>query len=271
MTKSNPEEVTKNNENGKDNKDSEGSKNKKNQKNKKNKKNKKIKSGGVPGLLSGSIPFEIHTVDAQLLFSGRIHNGAPNLLKFGGQMTVIWEAAERDDPYADWYLLKVYDAVIRLRNQFAEVIQDYQEKIRLAYGRAQLSLVPFASEKPVVKNLWFRTQYGYLGANIIADFDELMRLALTANRIGVLLDAPIESIRDRWIQKTLSLLRLPFKWQSFEITRFDIINENSLAEKAKAALGQLPSQIIDKKLRAPFAPYIHISTMTEQEVEFKVS
>ena len=228
--------------------------------------NKNHKENTRPGRLFGSIPFEIHTMDAQLLFSGYINKGSVGLLQFAGQMSTLWDASEKDDPYADWYLLKVYDAIIQLRNQFAQSIQDYQEKIRETYGQANLLLTPFVSQKPVVKNLWFRTQYGYLGAGVVGDFDELMRFVLTANRVGVLLDKPQEAIRSEWIDKVIALFQLPFKWQSFMLTRSDIEADNDLAKSAQKTLGKIPRNVLDKTLRAPFSPYINVESEIKQKI-----
>ncbi len=208
-----------------------------------------------PGRLSGRIPFAIHTADAQLLFSGYVSKAAVGLLQFGGQMTKVWDAAEKDDPYADWYLLKVYDGIVQLRNQLAQAIDDYQANIRTVYGDTPLT--PFVSQQPVVKQLWFRTQYGYLGANVVAKFDELMRIVLTAHRVGVLLEQSQEDIRAKWNKKIMSLFQLPFKWQPFGLTRQDVEAKNALANKAQETLGKLPRQVLDKSLRAPFAPYIN--------------
>jgi len=228
-------------------------------------KNKPYKKGQRPGRLLGSLPFEIHTIEAQRLFSGNTGKDAMGLLRFGGQMTEIWEAAEQDDPYADWYLVKVYDGIVKLRNQLATVTQDYQAKIQEVYGRANLPLTPFASQKPIVRNLWFRTQYGYLGANLVADFDELMRVVLTANRVGVLLDKPQDAIRVEWIDKINGLFQLPFKWQAFKLTRADVEANNDLAKSVHSVLGKLPEAILNKTLRAPFSPFINIPTEIKQE------
>jgi len=206
----------------------------------------------------GNVSFEIHTMDAQLLFSGYTDKNSVGLLQFAALMTTIWDAAEKDDPYADWHLLKTYDAIIQLRNQFAQTIQDYQESIRKIYGRTNLMLVPFSSEKPVVKNLWFRTQYGYLGAAVIGDFDELMRTVLTAGRVGVLLDKTQDMIRVEWIDKVGSLFKLPLKWKPFGLIRADISSDSELAKTAMQTLGKVPANILDKTVRAPFSPYINI-------------
>jgi integrating conjugative element protein (TIGR03761 family) len=209
-----------------------------------------------PGRLKSEVQLALHTVDAQTAFAGYSAKDAVSLLRFGGRMTEVWDAAAKDDPYADWMLLKVYDGLIKLRNQLAALIQDYQYQLNQSCQYSSLTLTPFLSEKPLLKSLWFRTQYGYLGANLIADFDELIRTVLTANRVGVILDKSHEVIRDKWLKQINELFKLPFKWQPFNITRADVKESNELAAKAKKALGKLPNDILTKTLRSPFSPHI---------------
>jgi len=217
-----------------------------------------------PTRLTGKLPLEIHTQEAQLLFAGKLSSQNDlGLLRFGGQMSAIWDAAAKDDPYADWYLLKVYDAVIKLRRQLTEATTAYQQQIEQTYGAA---LAPFASYKPFTKPLWFRTQYGYLGAQILADFDRLMRVAFTANSIGILLDHDPEFIKDRWSKKIALLFKRPFQWQDLEITRADFEENNEKAKQAILRLGRLPEGVLKKTLRAPFAPPIIKPTDTNEDI-----
>jgi integrating conjugative element protein (TIGR03761 family) len=209
-----------------------------------------------PGRLKSEVQLALHTVDAQTAFAGYSAKDAVSLLRFGGRMTEVWDAAAKDDPYADWMLLKVYDGLIKLRNQLAALIQDYQYQLNQSCQYSSLTLTPFLSEKPLLKPLWFRTQYGYLGANLIADFDELIRTVLTANRVGVILDKSHEVIRDEWLKQINELFKLPFKWQPFNVTRADMKENNELAAKAKKGLGKLPNNILMKTLRSPFSPHI---------------
>lgn len=175
-------------------------------------------------------------------------------------MTKIWNAAAEDDPYADLYLLRVYDGIVKLRNQLKSLIQDYENQLSQSSMSQNLKLLPFSSESPVIKSLWFRTQYGYLGANLIADFDQLMRIILTANRVGVILNHSHEKIRDEWFGHIFSIFKLPFKWIETGIKRTDIDDNNELSNKAQHAMGKLPESVLTKKLRSPFAPYINEPT-----------
>lgn len=37
------------------------------------------------------------------------------LLQFAKTMTVLWHAANQDDPYAEWYLLKTYQCLTQAK------------------------------------------------------------------------------------------------------------------------------------------------------------
>jgi len=221
----------------------------------------------LPGYLTGDTKFEIHTPEASTLFFGRAENNVVGLLYFGQQMSRIWDAAEQDDPYADWYLLKIYDAIIKARQQLTAVIQEYQRHIQHTYRSTTVNLAPFFSERPLVRSLWFRTPYGYLAANVIADFDELMRIILTAQCVGVLLKPAPDKIIAEWTAKIVALLQLPFTWQSFNVTRNAVNTEQANAIAAEKAMGQCPEAVLNRSLRSPFAPLIKTNTPTEQPEE----
>ena len=145
-----------------------------------------------------------------------------------GGMSDIWDAASRDDPYADYYLLKVYDAIIKLRNELAVFIQDFEAKLKANLQDSHISCTPFASEKPLIKPLWFRTQYGYLGAQLIADFDKLTRILLTANWMGVLFEQEPQTLRKEVLGKITTIFQLPMQWEDLSLTRKRIKDKDPL-------------------------------------------
>ena len=68
-----------------------------------------------PGALHGQVWLTIQTNQAQQLIHGRA--GTPDkptiigLVGFANRLRVIWQAARNDDPYADWWLIKVHEAI----------------------------------------------------------------------------------------------------------------------------------------------------------------
>ncbi len=229
-------------------------------------KTKKVSKFERPGPLVNEVQLVLNTIDAQTAFMGHGAKGAVGLLQFGSRMAELWEASERDDPYADFYLLKVYDAMIQLRNQLALAIQSTQHQLNQMNKYAGFILTPFQSERPLIKTLRFRTPYGYLGASVVADFDELMRMVLTAKRVGVMLEKSHEELRNEWLVQIMVLFKLPFKWQDFHITRADVEAKNKISQQARKVLSKLPESVLTKKLRAPFAPHINVINRPQQEI-----
>ena len=168
------------------------------------------------GKLKNEVQLQLNTMDSQLLFSGNEPNFPIGLLRFAHQMAEVWIAAENDDPYADLYLLRVYDRIMKAYQEIAAAITDYEQQLLTSATSNNLTIKPFISEKPLIKTLWFRTQYGYLGANLIANFDRLMRIVLTAYRVGIILNKPYEVIRDEWASRIKEIFELPFKWQKLD-------------------------------------------------------
>ncbi|MBX9706196.1 MAG: TIGR03761 family integrating conjugative element protein [Gammaproteobacteria bacterium] len=215
-----------------------------------------------PAQLDGQVKLTLHTIHAQKLFLGIDANKRSiNLLQFGKRMAEIWDAAEKDDPYADWYLLKVYDAILQLRKELSLAIDNYQQRLRESSLAMGLNFTVFFSKKPVIETLWFRTQYGYMGSGLVAQFDELMRIILTANRVGVLLEISEDAIRKQWLEKLLTLFKLPLKWEAKSITRQDVVAKNDLVKEVESKLGMLPEAILSKKLRSPFSPEIKVTPL----------
>jgi hypothetical protein len=95
-----------------------------------------------------------------------------------------------------------------------------------------------------------------LAANIIAEYDTLMRLSLTAFRLGVLLDQSHEQLKNAWIKKITQLFKLPFRYESLELSRQTLTQDPELLKKAEEKMGTLSYEVIHKTVRAPFAPVI---------------
>jgi len=220
-----------------------------------------------PGRLLNDIKLRIHTQDAQILFGGYQSKESVGLLMFGKQMANIWKAAAKDDPYADLYLLKVYDAILKLRKYFSIQIEKYQTQLAEHSRHPNLEITPFVSEEPLVKNLWFGTQYGFMAAQFIADFDLLMSIFLTAKRVGVSFDKTHVEIKKEATQNIEKLFSLPFEWVETGITRNDFKNNTSLSYDVKEKLGKLPQSILDLELRSPFAPDIKSSSKEDENDE----
>ena len=140
-----------------------------------------------PGALQGQVWLTVQTSQAQQLIHGR--SATPDkptiigLIGFADRLRVIWQAARGDDPYADWWLIQVHEAIERtasdINRQQVELDQQLAQMTALAVSVA-------VSERPYRIQLQFANPYAYRGAQLLADYDRLVCTALTARHIGLL-------------------------------------------------------------------------------------
>ena len=183
------------------------------------------------------------------------------LLNFVRKVREIWAAAKLDDPYADLYLLKIYDGLISLRREIQSQTKHYQEIIQKQVSfnwKLGLSDAP----KKIILN--FRHPYGFMAANLIASFDEYACVLYSAKMLGVILDKSIDELLNKIGEKISILFALSHKWESTGISREDINNKTEKFFKVKNildSLGVINDQILSSTLRSPHAPKIINSTV----------
>jgi integrating conjugative element protein (TIGR03761 family) len=185
-------------------------------------------------------------------FKGGGGKGAVSVLHFAKQVREIWRAAEQDDPYADLFLLRIYDALTNTRRDIRQTIKYYRDYLAKEVSfdwDLQLS----KAGEPV--RLYFNSSYGYMAANLIADLDELVCLLYATKKLGVMLDKPIAELIAESTNKIKTVLQWPQQWRKTEITREDVRQQNEKAKQAKIFMGDIHEQILSGKLRSPYAPF----------------
>ena len=69
----------------------------------------------MPAALQGRVWLSVQTHQARQLIHGRKGNAGKatiiGLVGFADRLRLIWQAARDDDPYADWWLIKVHEAI----------------------------------------------------------------------------------------------------------------------------------------------------------------
>ena len=68
-----------------------------------------------PGALRAVVTLTLETRQAQRMVKGRPGTSDKpaimGLIGFANRLRVIWQGARADDPYADWWLVKIHDAL----------------------------------------------------------------------------------------------------------------------------------------------------------------
>ena len=225
-----------------------------------------------PGLLRGSATLEIQTRQAQRLVYGRKKTEEKNhiigLVRFGMNMKRIWLSASRDDPYADWSLIQIEETLNNARQSINDLRQEIEALLSTAAIGIQIDIA--SSLKPIHIPLQFANAYGYMGAYLISDYDQLVCAILTARHVGLIDRRDSTKTLHVIAQRVRHAFALSGVWKFTLVTRTDIRHENPKAQRAMEKLlpmGELPQAVFEGHLRAQIAPEITTSDVGEPEID----
>ena len=225
-----------------------------------------------PGLLRGNASLEIQTRQAQRLVYGRKKSETKNhiigLVRFGMNMKQIWSSASRDDPYADWSLLQIEEALNNTRKLINNLRQETESKLATAATGIQIDIA--SSLEPIHVPLQFANAYGYMGAYLIADYDQLVCTILTARHVGLIERRDSTRTLHQIAQRVRHAFALSGEWKFTLVTRSDIRNENPRAQRAiekLSSMGELPQVVFEGHQRAQIAPEINTSDSSVSEMD----
>ncbi|MGH8656310.1 MAG: PFL_4669 family integrating conjugative element protein, partial [Gammaproteobacteria bacterium] len=141
----------------------------------------------VPGALRSEVWLTLQTRHAQQVFSGRRPSAEKHyiigLTRFGAILSQIQICVYADDPYADWWLVKVEEALQQASHEVTVLRQAVEQRLSDTPG---MEVKIAESLHPVRVRLHFRNPFAYAAARILADFDVLVRGVLTARHIGLM-------------------------------------------------------------------------------------
>ncbi len=147
--------------------------------------NVSISANNAPGVLRGEVWLTVQSRHAQRLILGRAASldkpAITGLVGFADRLRVIWNAARADDPYADWWLIKIDEALERARNRIKTERAALDDCIQ---QQSALQIKIATTEKPYRVALQFANPYAYWGAHLIAEFDTTARTVLTAKHVA---------------------------------------------------------------------------------------
>ena len=210
-----------------------------------------------PGTLRGEASLLIQTRQALRLVYGRRqsqeHAGIIGLVRFGMLMKRIWTSTMLDDPYADWFLIQVHESLEAGRETIRELKTQVDALLQAVEG---VNITVAHSLKPVRVPLQFANPYGYMGAYLIADYDELVRAVLTARHVGLLARDTAEQMLQRGGRSVRRTFVIPIQWKHCAINRDDVRQDTPRGRAAREAMGALPRDVLDGTRRAIHAPTI---------------
>jgi len=208
-----------------------------------------------PGPLRGQVWLTLQTVQARRLVRGRSGSaGKPpifGLTTFADRLRVIWQAARDDDPYADWWLIKIHEALESKEKRLRSIRQMVDERL------AQMDAIEVAvatSERPFRTPLRFANPYAYRAAHLLANYDAEVCAALTAHHVGVLAHRTCVDLIRQGSHEIRGLFSLPQGYRFLRIDRGEVERGSPKARDAERRMGSLPDEVLSGEHRAPLAP-----------------
>ncbi|HHI71458.1 MAG TPA: TIGR03761 family integrating conjugative element protein [Rhodobacteraceae bacterium] len=212
-----------------------------------------MKNKQKPGALRTCARMQLHTSQAQkLLRPDPLPDGfqPPGLFRFSNLCQNLCREAAAGDPYADWYLLKTEKAVYQLREEIKSACKRFQGLID-TYG---FEVDPASSENPLTVELTMSNPYGFMASYLLADYDQLVRLGLTCENLGILDRGQVYSVLRGIARKLRRIFHLPLEYKFTGVCREDIRHGTKVSERAKSLMGELPKEILNGHRRPRHAP-----------------
>ena len=208
-----------------------------------------------PGTLHGQTWLTVQTHQAQQLIHGRNKTkdkpAIIGLVGFADRLRVIWQAARDDDPYADWWLIKIH-AALEKNCQYISQCQEAVDKLLLQTQGLEVSVA--VSQRPYRLQLQFANPYAYQGAQLIAAFDNLVRTTLTCRHIGQLNDDPATSS----ISNSASRVRATFSviqgYRALGLDRKSLKQTGGNDPRLSRLMRNIPDDVLSGERRAPISP-----------------
>ena len=209
----------------------------------------------TPGTLRSEIWLTLQSRHAQQVFTGRkATREKPYILgltRFGAILSQLQVCVYADDPYADWWLIKVEEALQQAAREVKVLRQRVEQQLSSTPGME----VKIAESLHAIRvPLKFRNPFAYSAARILADVDTLVRAVLTARHIGLMDRREAERclvLGTRALRRAMGTA-LGYKYEG--VKRQDIREGNAKAQKARERMGEVPPEILNGSRRARYAP-----------------
>lgn len=213
-------------------------------------------SAELVGNLRTDLQLILQTRQAQVLVRGRTVVGKPviiGLVGFSDRLRLIWQAAEEDDPYADWWLIKIHEG---LSVAEARIEKEMSQMQTILKSTRSLKIAPSEVKEPFRMVLQFASPYAYRAARILGEFDELACYAYTAKQIGLIDINQCQLALRSTARRIRSVFNMPMRYRRLGLVRGAALRERPEFKRAEDLMGVLPQDVLEAKRRAPLSPTI---------------
>lgn len=222
------------------------------------------------GGLQGEVWLTLQSHQAQSLVRGRRgEDGKPaivGLLGFADRLRVLWQAASLDDPYADWWLLKVETGIAEARARMGALQAELDTLVSSTTG---LEFSVAYAERPQRVSLHFLNPYAFRGAQLLADYDRAVCTALTLRHVGVLLPPPLaeqQAGSGRWVRRVLSL---PHGYHQLDVCRQGLAMGEVNSMRARERMGEVPEDVLRRERLPALRPsFVRLTADASPEIRW---
>ena len=210
------------------------------------------------GSLRSAMSLTLHTHHASRIWHGRAPTeGRPGIIGLNGfisAMNKMKRGAEQDDPYSDWWMLRIEDKLADTKTR----LQTLREQVdqALADVPPALSLGENMNVQPVKLPLFVNAQLGFMAVYLLADYDDLARKLILAHHTALIDRSTLERWLNDGAHALRSLFSLAQQYRYSGTTRDDFAAKNAAARAALEKFGELPQDVLEGTRRSRFAPPI---------------
>ncbi|WP_426139245.1 PFL_4669 family integrating conjugative element protein [Pseudomonas sp. DWP3-1-2] len=210
------------------------------------------------GALRSAMKLTLHTHHAARIWHGRqaseSKNGIVGLSGFVSMMNKMKRGAEQDDPYSDWWMIRIEEKLIACKTELA-TIQENLDQLMADIPHA-LSIGDNLNIQPVTLPLFVNAQLGFMAVYLLTQFDDLARRLLLAHHTARIGRRDMERWLDEGAHVLRSLFGLAQQYKYSGTTRDDFAANNAKAREARESFGELPQEVLEGLWRSEFAPPI---------------
>ncbi len=208
------------------------------------------------GSLRSAMSLTLHTHHASRIWHGRAPSeGKPGIVGLNGFvaiMTKLKRGAEQDDPYSDWWMLRIEDKLSTTKEQLQALREQVDQA--LADVPAALSLGENLNVQPVKLPLFVASQLGFMAVYLLADYDDLTRRLILAHHTALIDRSTLERWLNEGAHALRSLFSLAQQYRYSGTQRDDFAANNAAARAALEKYGELPQDVLEGTRRSRFAP-----------------
>lgn len=199
----------------------------------------------------------LHTALANKAFTGRagVERSGDKKAKariiglgaFADLLKYLWFDVEKDNPFADWWMLKVEQALRDALEELDVTLAQYQN---LLTDQPGLEVTITGMPAPKRRRIHFVNPLAFDGARIIAKLDQLLLTTMECRAQNLMPYDDLHSLHRQASTTVVTAFSSILTYHHHEVTRQDVRQNTAAAQAAIAALGVVPAAVLDGRRRA---------------------